>query len=437
MNRFIIIALLVVLTVGVYMFYDFYSLAVTYFYFLLFFLIADIIYKRKINLIHVWCAGFVYIILSEAFITFGINFYKNGLDALQYLIVANNLILIGYYSNNSSPQVNKQNGKYEYTTKKLGVFLLIVCILFYITATLPSALASFALGREAAAEGENFVISSIVNSMGFLLPSVILFYFYHIKKTSLLISFLLSSPIFLILFMGGSRFPLLFSFLGFFLTYQNLSSTKFSKKKIFLLGMALVILLSASYAMKEFRTGERNVTNYTEQTEEYRDLPTYVSQYLSNEGIIDMTSLMIEHFSYHDHLYGASSSFITYFWIPRVIWEDKPTMLGHWFIRQYRGGFSQGHSASFGFTGDLFADFGYLSLLFVLFIGRLIKSAENFQDKALASNNYKVILGAMLFPYVFFFVRSPITASMTFLGILFFFFLFKKTVFKELKMLKN
>ena len=106
-------------------------------------------------------------------------------------------------------------------------------------------------------------------------------------------------------------------------------------------------------------------------------------------------------------------------------------MLGYWFIRKYRTGFGDGHSASFGFTGDLFADFGYFSLFFIFIIGRLIKFAEKFSEKSLSSKNYNVIIGSMLFPYVFFFVRSPITASMTFFGILFFFYIFKRVIFIE------
>lgn len=435
MNKFIKIGILVILSLIILLYDDLYRLATLYFYVLLVFLIFDIINYKKVKLIHVWCIGFIYIILSEVFLNFEIGLNVYALNALKYLIIANNLILMGYYSKGKYKINEIKRKHYTYETRKAGWFLLIALVILYVAMAIQRAITSISMSRAIAAEGENFLIISVLNAMGFLLPSVILFYFYHIKKTSLVKPLLLSAPIFLILFLEGSRFPLLFAFLGFFITYQNLNSEKISVKKILLMGSAILILLSASYVMKEFRVGNQYAADYIETKTLYEDFPTYVSQYLSNEGIIDMTSLMMQHYTTHNHTYGATSSFILYFWVPRVFWETKPTMLGHWFIRQYRSGFSEGHSASFGFTGELFADFGYFSLFFVFIIGRFIKYAEKFQAKALASNSYNVILGAMLFPYVFFFVRSPITGSTTFLGILFFFFIFKRIIFKEVKVI--
>lgn len=419
------------------MFYDFYKLGTFYFYVLGFFLFFDIITHKKIKLIHVWCFGFVFIILSEVFLTIGETLDVNLLVALKFLVIANNVILMGYYSYDNVKLQDSKNNHYRYRSKRGGGFFLIVLVLIYFLFNFTSALTAFSLGREVAAEGQDYVLSSIISSIGFVLPSVILFYFYHIKKVSLLISLLLAVPVFAILFMGGTRFPLLFSFLGFFITYQNLNAGKISVKKIALMVSAGIILISASFAMKEFRSVSAHGAVYTEQKAVYKDLPTYASQYLSNEGVIDMTGLMMQHFTVNDHLYGTSSSFVAYFWVPRFLWEDKPTMLGHWFIRMYRGGFSEGHSSSFGFTGDLYADFGYGSLFFIFFLGRLIKRGEIFQANALASKNYTVILGAMLYPYVFFFVRSPITATITFLGILFFFYSFKRIIFTEQLVVKS
>ncbi len=432
MNKFIKIALLIILSLITIAFDDLYNLATFYFYTLLLMIVFDIIKKREINLIHVWCIGFIYIILSEVFIIFELQKNPYSLLALKYLIIANNIILIGYSSKKGIKMENVRIKLSNYKAKRGGGIILIMLVLFYVSMSWQAAILSFTLGRDSGSEGENFILSSILNAMGFILPSVILFYFYYIKKKSLLYSFIISIPIFIILFMGGSRFPLLFSFVSFFITYKSLNPNRISVKQIALLFSASIILLSSSLAMKEFRTGNQFDDNYKESKVESKDFPTYISQYLSNEGVIDMTSLMIKHFDSNEHLYGASSSFILYFWVPRSIWKEKPTMLGYWFIRKYRSGFGDGHSASFGFTGDLFADFGYFSLFFIFFIGRFIKIAENFNENALKSKNYKVIIGAMLFPYIFFFVRSPITASMTFLGIIFFFYFFKKTVFTEI-----
>ena len=162
---------------------------------------------------------------------------------------------------------------------------------------------------------------------------------------------------------------------------------------------------------------------------EYRNFPAYVTSYFSSEGIIDMTSLVFNHLNLNDYTYGASTSFILYFWVPRTIWPNKPTMLGNWLIRKYRGGFSDAHSASFGFTGDLLLDFGpYLSQFILFFIGRLLVKAENYKNLSFSSGNFSIVMGAMFYPYVFFFVRSPITASTFILGIYFFYVIFKRAL---------
>ena len=108
-------------------------------------------------------------------------------------------------------------------------------------------------------------------------------------------------------------------------------------------------------------------------------------------------------------------------------------MLGHWLIREYRTGFSEGHSSSFGFTGELFADFGYLSLIVVFLLGMALKWADQFRAYQLSQpQSYQKILVGMMFSYVFFFVRSPITATTTFLGILLVYYLIRKLLFKKL-----
>ena len=299
MSKIIKIALLIILSLVVFLFDDLYSLATFYFYFLFAFLFFDVFKSKKITLIHIWCIGFVYIILSEVFIITDLQKNMFAIFALKYLISANNIILIGYYSVKEIRIYNFKRKDFEYETKKMGSVILILLVIFYVIMSWKTAVKSFALGRDSGTEGENFVLSSILNAMGFILPSVILFYFYFIKKKSLFLSFLISTPIFIILFMGGSRFPLLFSFVSFFITYKNLSAKKISIKQALLLLSASLILLSASLAMKEFRSGKESNQNYFEKENSYKDFPTYVSQYLSNEGGIDMTSLMIKHFESH------------------------------------------------------------------------------------------------------------------------------------------
>jgi hypothetical protein len=112
--------------------------------------------------------------------------------------------------------------------------------------------------------------------------------------------------------------------------------------------------------------------------------------------------------------------------------------MGHWLVRKYRSGFSEGHSASFGFTGELFADFGYFSFFFVFFLGVFLKWADLFRAYQLAQPmSYSKVLVGMIFSYVFFFVRSPITSTITFLGILLVQYFIRKLLFKKIRLTKE
>src|SRR5690554_6144897 len=75
---------------------DAYSLGILYFYFILVFISYDIIASRSIRLISVWCFSFLFIILSEVFNSDSLQ-DKNFLNALKYLIIANNLVILGFY----------------------------------------------------------------------------------------------------------------------------------------------------------------------------------------------------------------------------------------------------------------------------------------------------------------------------------------------------
>ena len=142
----------------------------------------------------------------------------------------------------------------------------------------------------------------------------------------------------------------------------------------------------------------------------------------SYEAVVLSTAKMIEMFEYKEYMLGKSSSFLLYAWIPRSIWPEKPTMLGHWLIRE-RGetGFASNHSASFGYAGDAYADFGFLGgLLFSAIIGLVLR---HFNEKVkyifyYQRENSIIVLASISYSYVFFFVRSPLTATISFAGIM-------------------
>lgn len=392
--------------------------------------------NKSITNLQIWLAGFIFIIVSESIL---IESGGNVLNAIKFVFSANYIMIYGYYfpikfKKYSQPMLKNIN----VNSSKWTIYMIILTLFVYIIYFFPTALRSFKYGRHGSPDDytndANVFISSFIYSIGFILPSIIIYYYKEIKKKkNLMFPFLLCLPIFIILFIGGSRFPLLFSFLGFAIMVQNNRSKKITLNIKFI-GLILLLLLSTQL-MIEFRNqGFANFENNSNTDISVIDerLSKRIASQMSPEGVIDMTALSMTYFESHSHTYGKTTLFITYFWIPRSIWPDKPTMIGHWLIREYRSGFGSQHSASFGFTGELYADFGYFSLFFVFLIGIILRWSEQFKNYYLSQDNaFQKVLIAMIFSYVFFFVRSPMTSTINFIGILAVYFLFKKLLFNK------
>lgn len=397
-------------------------------------IVLDYFDKKSLSLFQVWLVGFIFVILSEAIL---IESGGNILGAVKYLLIANNLIILGYLV---PVKFKRQQVKYRLLNRVKASgwipYVLILLVVSFVVYALPGAVLSYRLGRDYASEilsgDSNLLLSSFFGSLGFVLPSIIVYYYKEIKfKKSILIPLLLSMPIFALLFIGGTRFPLLFSFGGFLIVSQADRTGRITLN-LKLIGF-LLVLFGASFIMGQFRSG--GLVDFEYKTEEAVSevrLSKRLASEMSPEGVVDMTAMSMTYFESNPHTYGKSILFLTYFWVPRAIWPDKPTMLGHWMIRKYRSGFGEGHSSSFGFTGELFADFGYFSLFFVFLLGMLLKWADLFRAYQLTQpRSYSKILVGMIFSYVFFFVRSPITSSMNFFGILIVYSLIRRLLFKK------
>jgi len=407
------------------------DLATLFFYVLLVFFVSSALVSRDLTLITIWNVAFFAIILTEAFTTANVV-TLNGDTALRYLIIANLLVFTGYATGSTQTTIDGKKWRLR-AMNFVPLFGLILLVILYVSLTLPQALLAFTLGRSYALSNEerNFLGDAAISSLGYILPSILAFVMIKAYKFKIIWPFLISLPIFTILVMNGTRFPLLFSLVGFVLTVSSMQSIQRSTIKwVITLGITGFFLVSITAYMKEFRS----VSSISKSTtaNNFTSVPQQVAGALGHEGVIDMTTLLINHFEDNDHLFGASSSFLLYFWIPRAFWEDKPTMLGYWLVRKYRGGFSEAHSVSFGFTGELYSDFGYASLIFLFMLGRVLRKAENFRRAAFQEKGYSVILAAMLYPYVFFFVRSPITATINFAGILAIYLIIRRVILKRI-----
>lgn len=418
--------------------HDYLRLGHVYFYVLGAFLIVDILSSRKINLLHVWIGAFQFIIISEINTSGYFIFYENILTTVKYLMIANNMVILGYYS--KSRKLEKANNTELETTsylKPMALLFMFALSVLYFGYTLPFALKSYVFGRAfAVSESGGGFVASVIGSLAYVLPATYAYYFMTREKPKLIWAIILSLPIWFLLFLIGTRFPLLFSVMGLVIVSLSLKKSKLTIKNYVFIGLSVVLLFLSTIIMKQLRRGFNvEAPTIVQLDESHKSFPQLIGGFGSNELVVDITSKLIEYYEHpnNSHQYGKASSFILYFWIPRAVWPDKPTMVGHWFIRKVEK-VSEKHSAALGFTGELFVDFGYFSLFFVFIMGRLLKKSELFFDRCKQSRSFDLVIGAMFYPMIFFFVRSPVTSLMSFIGIFVFYAILKKFFFiKQVK----
>jgi hypothetical protein len=119
------------------------------------------------------------------------------------------------------------------------------------------------------------------------------------------------------------------------------------------------------------------------------------------------------------HTDGSTASAVLVFWVPRALWQDKPTLMGYWLPRFFSTrGFSEGFSASQGFAGNAYVDFGHTGgVVFWFFCGLLLGLFERATARVCAVGDARVILVAPLFGGAFFAVRSFDTTFLLLVGI--------------------
>ena len=205
--------------------------------------------NRTISLIDIWNFAFIFIILSEVF-SDKTSETTTHLGALKYLIIANNLIFMGYITKLKLSSKDRVYAKEKvFNTRKITHFTIISCVVFYFAFSIEKALYTFAVGRNITyninADSNEFnLFGPLLSAMSFVLPAIITYYFTILRKKSLFISILYSSPIFLILFLNGTRFVLLFSFsFGFCIILFSKGSNKLSIRKGLIFISAITILL--------------------------------------------------------------------------------------------------------------------------------------------------------------------------------------------------
>jgi hypothetical protein len=427
-KRTLIILSCIAYCIGCFLIENIQSLALYSFISIVVYSTIGLLGDRRIRMIYIWQAAFCYIIIAELLAyPEVISSHSYGLTSTRYLLVANALVIIGYVIKArplATPQL--ETGICHYPTKfpsRYAYKILVTFFLMFFLYALPIALKTIGAGRS----GELFnrtitevVVTGIMLGLGMVLPatSVHLLTWMQLSKSKKTTLHLLSALSFLTFFAVGTRFYVLFCVGGYLV--MAFKSAIFSKLRARTVSWALALLVAigsivgqvTNYRVSGYENAELSALSSTESG------LTLIGKFLSPEGVVKINADLIDFFNRNDHLYGASTSFILYFWIPRELWPTKPNMIGYWLVREYESGFADGHSVSVGFFGDLYADFRLGVFPVMILTGYLLAKLEKRVLRVLGGPMHgPMVLAAMTYPAVFFFVRSPLTTVMNFIGI--------------------
>ena len=357
-------------------------LAEYHFYILLLLALVEFLQTKKLTLFVVWIAGFIYIMLSEMIVN---NYGPKYNYVTRFLLLANDLVLIGYSLADEmkfrKTTTNTYNGKNE-----LFAIVIIVLYIYYFYTALPKAAVNYVQGRQLVSTlGSGSLMGYFNRSLSMCLPSIIAFYMVTLKKKSKWNALLLSLPIFVFIYMGGTRFKLLFAAAPFFLVSGFFNFNKLNFKNLlylFVLALGFVIVTNNLKYNRNDSLADLEIFSVANETnreinQRHRSFAEKVSNRCSPEGTVEMSRLFEMYFEFHPHTYGRSIGFISYFWIPRRIWHNKPTQIDHWLPRYYNPKMSDKSSTSSGFMGALRADFGIYSLFFIFLFGCILKKLNS------------------------------------------------------------
>lgn len=395
----------------------------------LFILLLNYQRNKSFNIYQIWVVGYIFIIWSEMCITS----YKEVGDIylLPYVrfTLANFFVLMGYHIYNKKHHINVRTIS---KTNWLFPFMIIVLYVLYVTQSASSAIANFQTGRHlTSAKGSSTLIGSLLSALGTLLPALIAFYVKYVKNKKNWISFIYSLPIFIIVFFQATRYKVLFSVIPYLVITDVLSLEKTSKKSIVILFISGFLVISISSFLKENRNysfAELEAPSLFQSSDSDQDgVFVKLAGKMSPEGVVKMAYIADVYFSSHSLHWGKEMSFILYFWVPRLIWPEKPTQLDYWLIRDYSSEtVADAFSSASGFIGESRADFGWGCLLFSLFIGMLLKRIDGYKRRILTyhKGSFNIVFVSILIPWAFFFVRSPITSTMSLIWELLFYYVF-------------
>jgi oligosaccharide repeat unit polymerase len=378
--------------------------------------------NKSFNLYQIWIVAYVFMVWAEMEIIASNSFSDSYIVPFARFSLANFSCLLGYhlfkkndFKNSNIHNISKGNNSF--------VFLLLVLYIYFVVSKFVYARTVFYSGRtygSGSALGNGSLLGSLTSSLGLMIPALIGYYFTQKKHSSVWMGLLWSLPIFIILLLTTSRYKFLFSILPFLIVTNvfDLKTTSLKKNLLLFFFMIAIVVITGyiknnrGVAFAEMEASEF----FGYQSNQGNDAFEKMAYQMSPEGVVRMASVADQYFSTHSLHYGKETGFILIFWVPRSWWPNKPTMLDNWLIREYEQ-VADGFSSASGFIGELRADFGWLCLAFMLLFGLLLRKLDNY-TKFMTQNypdSFNMVLISILYPWVFFFVRSPLTATMSLL----------------------
>ena len=377
---------------------------------------------KAFNLYQVWVASYIFIIWSEMCILTnrGALSYSYIVPVIRYSL-ANALVLLGYLFYHREHIVVRQ--RKTISSSRWFVLVLVVLTLFFIYKRIPSVVGTYYGGRILSnTKGGGSITKSLITALGLILPALIAYYLKILKGKSTLYCCFWVAPIFVVQLLLSTRYKFLFSVVPFLIITDIVNIRYKGKKHLVLLLAVVVAMMLASTFVKNNRTlgfvqSQEEEAFFSDNYVESERLIVRLASNMSPEGVIRMARLADRYFADHSLHYGRETGFVLYFWVPRRFFPEKPTMLDYWLIREYNPLVSEKYTTASGFLGELRADFGWFSLLFVFLFGMLMRRLDDFSGAVFSAGNssFDMVLASLLYPWVFFFVRSPVTSTISLL----------------------
>lgn len=402
----------------------------------------NIIKDKYISVISIFIFGFIYIFFDEfltkvpdLYLDWGGNNVNIGFRVIMFSFIG---VSLGYYYRNliRKPK-NKRNdtlpsNSFYISKPKLFYKLNVVFVYLIFLLNLPIIIYGFTIGRPNAFEYGLF--SNISYALCIIIIINLKIYYKQlygeIKYMKLIVT---TIPLFVLLFAVGTRYLLLYGIIA--LISDQLYNL--SIKRILKLGlMFLAVVVAMNFIMQFRNSGLMSDNSFELRKKDMADLSfnQMITENFTNEGLLRNAAMITDYTAKEGYTYGKSIGFLGIFWIPRAVWNDKPTQIDYWLIRYYTNEYeASGHSTASGFMGEIYMDFGkyFTPLIMILFGWFLSFLNSKYVNSAVVKKDYKtVIISGSVLAWVFFMVRSILTSSYLFIFIILGVYVFQKIFFK-------